>query len=97
MENARRELMGGATFANSAAECARHADVLAITTPWPQFRNLSARDLSNGNGETVVLDCWRLLNPETVREVAEYITLGFGAEPTEIAAEAALVRRAGLK
>jgi UDPglucose 6-dehydrogenase len=97
MENARRELVPGTNFANSTADCARQADVLAITTPWPQFRNLSSWDLSSGRGRTVVLDCWRVLDPEAVRKVAEYLTLGFGAERMETAEETPLVQRAALK
>src|ERR1035438_3530492 len=40
MENARPQLVGKVTFATSAADCARQADVLAITTPWAEFRDL---------------------------------------------------------
>jgi len=95
MENARHELPAEAIFANSAADCTRQADVLAITTPWRQFRSLSAGDF--GNGEIVVLDCWRILNPEAVKQVAEYLTLGYGAEQAEVAMEPVLARRAARK
>src|SRR3984957_7465544 len=38
MEGAREQLEGRVTFAANASECARQADVLAITTPWPEFK-----------------------------------------------------------
>lgn len=79
LENARRVLDGNVIFANSAAECAGRADVLAITTPWPEFRNLLPRDLKAGNGRPVVLDCWRLLPRERFERTAELVALGAGA------------------
>ena len=42
MDNAQRVLTGDVIFAASAAECARQADVLAITTPWPEFQESPA-------------------------------------------------------
>src|SRR5262249_33261718 len=75
MENARPHLVG-VTFASSAAECAKVADILAITTPWEEFRNLTSDDL-NTSGRRVILDCWRLL-PKNVATAEEHIWLGVG-------------------
>ena len=60
MPNARTQLSGNVEFATTAAECARRADVLVITTPWPEFRSLSTADLKSGS--SFVLDCWRILD-----------------------------------
>jgi UDPglucose 6-dehydrogenase len=76
MENARPQLAGKVTFAASAADCARQADVLAITTPWAEFREISPKDFKPHG---TVLDCWRLLDKDAVGAVAEYVALGFGA------------------
>jgi UDPglucose 6-dehydrogenase len=76
MENARPQLVGKVTFAASAADCARQADVLAITTPWAEFRDLSPTDFKQHG---TVLDCWRLLDKDAVGAVADYVALGFGA------------------
>jgi UDPglucose 6-dehydrogenase len=76
MENARPQLAGKVTFATSAADCARQADVLAITTPWAEFREISPKDFKRHG---TVLDCWRLLDKDAVGAVAEYLALGFGA------------------
>jgi UDPglucose 6-dehydrogenase len=79
IENARPLLKGNVSFARSASECARQSDVLAITTPWPEFRNLSAQDLKSGNGRPVVLDCWRVLAKERFEQAtADLIALGAG-------------------
>ena len=75
MENARPQLAGKVTFATSAADCARQADVLAITTPWAEFREISPKDFKRHG---TVLDCWRLLDKDAVGAVAEYVALGFG-------------------
>jgi UDPglucose 6-dehydrogenase len=75
MENARPQLAGKVTFATSAADCARQADVLAITTPWAEFRELSPQDFKPHG---TVLDCWRLLDKDAVGSVVEYVALGFG-------------------
>jgi UDPglucose 6-dehydrogenase len=77
MENARPLLAGKVTFATSAADCARQADVLAITTPWAEFREISPKDFKRHG---TVLDCWRLLDKDAVGAVAEYVALGFGGK-----------------
>jgi UDPglucose 6-dehydrogenase len=76
MNNARRELSGNVTFANSLAECVRAVDVLAITTPWPEFARISVDDMKNG--PAAVVDGWRMLSPEARECVPEYFTLGKG-------------------
>jgi UDPglucose 6-dehydrogenase len=88
MDNARRVLAGNVTFAASMAECVRASDVLAITTPWPEFARLTPADMTNG--PTAVVDCWRMLSPEACECVAEYFTLGKGwsARTRELAARA---------
>jgi UDPglucose 6-dehydrogenase len=78
MDNARQQLAGGVTYAKSAADCARQADVLAITTPWPEFRNLDPVDFKRDSGLTVVLDCWRILPHERFEGLVHYLTLGSG-------------------
>jgi UDPglucose 6-dehydrogenase len=91
MENARPQLRGKVTFAASAADCARQADVLAITTPWAEFRDLLPEAFKLHG---TVLDCWRLLDKKALATVVEYVALGFGArpEPSKDAALAAVER-----
>ena len=90
MPNARKQLSGTVTFAETMSECARAAHVLAITTPWPEFARLGPADLKN---RPLVVDCWRMLSPEARECVPEYFILGKGwavssLEPQGVAAQA---------
>jgi UDPglucose 6-dehydrogenase len=77
MGSTQRVLGDRVAYAASAAECAGQADVLAITTPWPEFKNLSPADLKNG-AKPVIVDCWRVLPRAAFEGASEYMTLGFG-------------------
>lgn len=79
MVNARSQLAGNLSFARSAGECARQADVLAITTPWAEFARLSAADLKTGSRKPFVLDCWRVLRRDQFEKTADFHSLGSGA------------------
>jgi len=78
MDNARAALGEGVTFASSAEECARQADVVVLTTPWDEFRNLSPAHLNYSNGRPVLVDCWRILERRQYESVADYVALGTG-------------------
>jgi UDPglucose 6-dehydrogenase len=75
MANARPHLVGNVTFAEGAVECARQADVLAITTPWAEFRNLRATDLKP---ESTLLDFWKMFSKDELGPGITHIRLGFG-------------------
>jgi len=83
MDNARPVLNGHVTFARSAAECAGQSSVLAITTPWAEFRALRPEHLKPGNPKPVVLDCWRVLKAEEFEGAAAVLTLGRAGEARE--------------
>ncbi len=79
MDNARSALIGRVRYAASLADCARQSDVLAITTPWREFQNLSAEELRPLNGRVkTVIDCWRVLPRSAFEATCEYMTLGLG-------------------
>jgi hypothetical protein len=83
MENAKRVLTGNVEFASSVAECAGRADVLAITTPWPEFRQLRPQDLKHSGARPTVLDCWRWLAKADLGRCADYLVLGVGPNGRE--------------
>ena len=83
MENARAELKGSVTFAATAADCACRADVLAITTPWPEFKSISPSDLKTGGRRPTLVDCWRILLPESFEGVTQYLRLGYGSSEAD--------------
>src|SRR5579871_1192462 len=78
MNNARQQLTGNVTFAASAADCVRQSDVIVITTPWPEFKNLRPEDFVRDNGHPVVLDCWRILPREKFEGLVDHLLLGRG-------------------
>ena len=87
METTRRALGDRVTYAASAAACAAVADVLAITTPWPDFKQLKPADLKKG-AKPAIVDCWRVLPRAEFEPASEYMTLGFGmASAMAMAAE----------
>jgi UDPglucose 6-dehydrogenase len=87
MDSTRRVLGDRLVYASSAAECAGQADVLAIVTPWPEFRNLSPADLKKGVTPAIV-DCWRVLPRADFEPVSEYMTLGYGMNSLVLSAKA---------
>jgi UDPglucose 6-dehydrogenase len=80
MPGARVHLRGPVTFADSAAECARQAEMLVIATPWDEFRNLPPDCLDGSRGRCLIVDCWRILSPDAFRDRADVLVLGRGPE-----------------
>jgi UDPglucose 6-dehydrogenase len=78
MENARRRLGEKVEYASSLADCTSQAQVLAIVTPWDEFKKLQPEDLNRASACTTVFDCWRILPREEFEAVVEYRTLGLG-------------------
>src|SRR5205823_14445616 len=69
-------LEGMAAPAPSAAACAERSDLLVLATAWPAFRDLPPTALQRPHRRLAVIDCWRLLDPERFRHVAEFIYIG---------------------
>ena len=78
MQNARRVLQGDITFAPSMEACAAEAAVLAIATPWNQFKALRPHHLRQSGGRPVILDWWRMLPQGDFEPVADYAACGRG-------------------
>ena len=62
----------------SADACVSMADMVVVTTPWPQFRELSALALARPTGRIAVLDCWRILPKSLLLPYADVVHLGHG-------------------
>lgn len=60
----------------SAEECVKAVDVLVITTPWPQFREIPQAAFARPDARLQVLDCWRMLPREQFAAVADLHYLG---------------------
>lgn len=76
-EAARQELDGRAQVVGSARDCVRHADVVLIGTPDPEFTTLTPQDFRQGGRPVVVVDFWRILsNQLSQAEGIEYVPYG---------------------
>ena len=68
-----REVIG----CNSALDAADQVDAIAIMTPWPEFRELSCRELARKMRGRLVLDPFRMLDAAEARAAAlEHRVLG---------------------
>jgi len=78
MEQARLEL-NDVTYAESAYECARGADVLVIVTEWEQFRALDLAELKAAMAQPVMVDLRNVYPAEVVmRHGFAYTGIGRG-------------------
>ena len=82
MENVKRQLGGAIAYAPSAADCAMRADVLVITTAWPEFKRLTPADLKSGERRPAIIDCWRVLPADLFADLTDYVRLGYGGAET---------------
>lgn len=61
-------------YASSGEECLKASDVAVVAIPLPELARL---DWSAAQ-KTVVVDCWRCLPGEAIRNAGQYIALGVG-------------------
>jgi len=78
MENARSVLSKSVIFATSAEECIQKTDVVVVTTPWDEFKQLQPKEFSRPNQARVVIDCWRILERIKQENNIIYVPLGVG-------------------
>jgi UDPglucose 6-dehydrogenase len=78
LPSARAALDGAVRYAGSLAECIAAADVLVLSTPWPEIARLGAIDLARPGSPRTVIDCWRLLDRPEIRATVDYVALGLG-------------------
>lgn len=78
MDSARQVLNAPVIFAVSTEECIQKADVVVVTTPWEEFKQLSSQEFTRHNQPCVLIDCWRVL--EKMKQVPGiiYVPLGIG-------------------
>jgi UDPglucose 6-dehydrogenase len=76
LPNAMAVLLDKVVPLRSAEECIKAVDVLVITTPWPQFKDIPQTAFARAQGRLQVLDCWRVLPREQIATVADVHYLG---------------------
>jgi UDPglucose 6-dehydrogenase len=63
-----------------AQDCLKEADVVVLATPWDEFKHLPVDDECKKR-PLVIIDCWRLLEPDSLDDNITYIAIGV-APPT---------------
>ncbi len=88
--NARGVLGDSVSFVASPSDCLKAAQVVAITTPWAAYRELGLETQALPGRRTVIVDCWRVVDPARVEGGADLVYPGRGAaEDADSQAEAA--------
>ncbi len=75
LAEAKKHLANEVSPAPTIQECVAQSDTLVIMTSWPEFAQALTPELLRGK---VVIDCWRMLNHQTLKDVCELIYLGCG-------------------
>jgi len=77
-------LEGTARIAACAEECVQNAEVVVVTTPWPEFIHMRPEiwngNRHNGSTSRVVIDCWNVLGQLRGCHGIRYIRLGCAAQ-----------------
>lgn len=67
------------TYADSAIECLKDADLCLLTTPWDEFKSLTPEDFRQNMKHPVLLDCWRFLRQPAFIEKLDYLAVGLNS------------------
>jgi len=68
-----KQLLDKATFADSLKEAVESADLVLLTIPCKEFKEIEPDWLKSG---AILVDCWRMLDREKYEEKVKYIGLG---------------------
>jgi len=72
--DAARGVFGDAVgYADSGQECADKADILLVTTPWDEFKDI---DLSACKEDLSILDCWEIFKDKKLGTNIKYLGQG---------------------
>ncbi len=73
LDAARGVFGDGVRYANNSQACAEEADILLITTPWDEFREI---DLSVCKKDLVIFDCWGIFRDKNFKINIKYLGEG---------------------
>ncbi len=80
MKNAKKVLNASIIFTSSLKECIQQVDIVVITVPWKEFKNIQPEQLARPNNKPlIVIDCWRILDHKRYKEVVDYVPIGIGS------------------
>lgn len=75
-ENARQILGNNINYSPSAKDCLDDADFCILSTPWEEFKQLSATDFIERMNKPVLLDCWKLYDSSAFQQKLVYLAVG---------------------
>jgi UDPglucose 6-dehydrogenase len=81
LQGAASALQPSVSVARSLAECLDGSDLVVVMVPWPAFREMPALLRTMPRRPSVVLDCWRLLDPAGLEGLTELVHLGKAPRP----------------
>ncbi|MFH1519338.1 MAG: UDP binding domain-containing protein, partial [Candidatus Omnitrophota bacterium] len=73
LDAARGVLGDGVRYAASSKACAKEADILLVTTPWDEFKEINNSDLKKG---AHILDCWEIFKGKNLEAKIKYLGKG---------------------
>jgi len=68
-----KQALSRVEFARSLEEAVLAADMILISVPWPEFKNIEPGWLKKG---AILFDCWRFLDASKYKDNVKYIGLG---------------------
>lgn len=77
MENAKKVLPPGVTYAKSAYDAAKNADAVAVVTEWNEFRQLDMVKLAKELRDRVLFDGRNMYDPQVIKDLG-YMYYGVG-------------------
>lgn len=70
--------LGGRVGVADATDAVRRAEVVVITTPWPEFTAIAPNAFWRPDGRVTVIDPWRVLSATAVSDLADLVPFGSG-------------------
>jgi UDPglucose 6-dehydrogenase len=81
---ARPRLDGSIAIAASTAACVDRSDVVLVTVPWTEFREVPQMLRAAPRPRLVVIDCWRIFDREALDGVAQLVHIGRSTADTPV-------------
>lgn len=78
LPNTKRLFGQRTSYAESLLTCVQSAPVCVVATPWSEFRQIDETYIHWN--PTIVIDCWRILDPEKLGDKVRYVPLGRGPQ-----------------
>lgn len=79
MKEAPRPLAPTITLVDSLAACLDASDLVVVTVPWPEFREVPTLLRATPRPGRIILDCWRTLDASLLEGIVDLVYVGKAA------------------